>query len=198
MIAGRLFEPRTNSGAKTMARATLDDLLNEPGKAELIGGKIVHYAAVGYRPNRVIGRLLRSLAEHAERIGRGDALTASVGYAVPELASGRESFSPDVSYYEGPSLTNFMRFIGDPPTLAVEVRSESDYTPLAEREIVAKRLDYFEAGTAVVWDVDPIAETISVYRSANPDAPIVYTRGQTAEAEPAVPGWVVDVDWVFS
>jgi Uma2 family endonuclease len=178
-------------------KETLDDLLREPGKAELIGGRIVRYMPVGYRPNRVAARIYRSLDDHCEREGRGVATTDNMGYAVPELTSGRQSFSPDAAYYDGPLPANLMRFIEGPPSLAVEVRSEGDYTPSAEREMAAKRLDYFEAGTAVVWDVDPIAETISVYRSANPDAPVVFTRGQVAEAEPAVLGWVVDVDWVF-
>ena len=181
----------------SQGKETLEDLLREPGRAELIGGRIVRYMAVGFRPNRVEGRIYRSLDDHAEATGRGVATTDSMGYAVPELASGRQSFSPDAAYYDGPMPANLMRFIENPPTLAVEVRSEGDYTPSAIREMAAKRLDYFEAGTEVVWDVDPIAETITVYRSANPDAAVVFTRGQVAEAEPAVPGWVVDVDWVF-
>jgi hypothetical protein len=41
----------------------------------------------------------------------------------------------------------------------------------------------------VVWDVDPVAETIAVYRADAPIQPVVYWRGEVAEAEPAVPGW---------
>ena len=181
----------------SQVNATLDDLLREPGRAELIGGRIVRYMAVGYRPNRVAGRIYRSLDDYCEREGRGVATTDSMGYAVPVLISGRQSFSPDAAYYVGPMPANPMRFIEGPPTLAVEVRSEGDYTPSAEREMAAKRLDYFEAGTAVVWDVDPIAETIAVYRAASPNALVVYARGQVAEAEPAGPGWRVEFDWVF-
>ena len=83
---------------------------------------------------------------------------------------------------------NLMRFIEGTPTLAVEVRSENDYGPAAEIEMAAERRDYFEAGTLVVWDVDPVAETIAAYRGANPDVPTIFTRGQTAEAEPGGPG----------
>ena len=35
--------------------------------------------------------------------------------------------------------------------------------------MAAKRADYFAAGTAVVWDVDPVAELIHVYRADTPD-----------------------------
>lgn len=120
-----------------------------------------------------------------------------MGFAVPELASGRESFSPDAAYYDGPLPTNLMRFVEGPPTLAVEVRSESDYGTAAERAMAAKRADYFAAGTKVIWDVDPVAEVIHVHRATAPDRPNTYMRGQEAEAAPAAPGWRVAVDANF-
>src|SRR5215470_6994595 len=92
-------------------RATLDDLLKVEGKAELIGGSIVHYMPTGHLPNRVAGRIYRSLDDHAEATGRGVAYTDSMGFAVPELPLGRESFSPDASYYVGPIPANPMKFV---------------------------------------------------------------------------------------
>src|SRR5688572_22033054 len=113
--------------AQLQSRATLEDLYREPGKAELIGGRIVRYMATEFLPNRVAHRILRSLDDYAEKSGRGVVCTDNMGYAVRELASGRESFSPDASYYEGPLPANRMRFIEGPPTFAVEVRSEGDF-----------------------------------------------------------------------
>jgi len=182
----------------SQARATVDDLYQTPGKAELIGGRIVHQMATGRTPNRVAGRIYRSLDEHAEQAGKGEAYTDNMGFAIPELASGRESFSPDASYYDGPMPANRMRFIEGPPKFAADVRSENDYGDAAEAEMADKRADYFSAGTLVVWDVDPLAECIHVYRSTDPANPTTYRRGQVAEAEPAVPGWRVAVDWIFS
>ena len=97
------------------------------------------------------------------------ALTDNMGFAVPELPSGRESFSPDVAYYGGPFSVDDMRFIRGAPTFAVEVRSEGDYGAAAEKAMAAKRTEYFAAGTPVVWDVDPIAGCVHVYRSDAPD-----------------------------
>jgi Uma2 family endonuclease len=91
-----------------------------------------------------------------------------------------------------------MRFVEGPPSFAFEVRSAGDYGPSAEAELAAKRTDYFEAGTQVVWDVDPIAETVQVYRAAAPELPQSHSRGQEVDAEPAVPGWRVAVDWIFT
>ena len=58
--------------------------------------------------------------------------------------------------------------------------------------------DYFEAGTRIVWDVDPIAECIHIYRAEAPDQPATFRRGQVVDAEPLLPGWHLDVDWIFA
>jgi len=64
--------------------------------------------------------------------------------------------------------------------------------------MAAKRVDYFAAGTLVVWDVDLLSDdVVRVYRASNPEEPTIYRRGQIAEAEPAVPGWTMAVDGLF-
>lgn len=177
--------------------ATLDDLYREPAKAELIGGRIVYLMPTGRKPNRIAGRIFRSLDEHAEEIGRGEAYTDNFGYTIPRLRSGRESFSPAASIYDGLFPANPMRFIQGAPQFAAEVRSENDYGADAEARLAEKRADYFCAGTLVAWDVDSIADCIRVYRTDAPLTPIVFQRGTLADAEPAVPGWRVSVDWVL-
>lgn len=91
-----------------------------------------------------------------------------------------------------------MRFMEGAPNFAAEVRSENDYGPAVEAEMADKRTDYFAAGTQVVWDVDPLAECVHVYKATAPTRPTTYHRGDIAEAEPAAPGWRVAVDWIFS
>ena len=178
-------------------RATLDDLSRVEGKAELINGRIVQTMGTGDLPSEVAQNIYVSLRSYSKTNKRGIAKADGVAFAVPELTSGRESFAPDTSYYTGPRPVNRMRYISGSPTLAVEVRSQNDYGPAAEIEMAAKRADYFEAGTLVVWDVDPAAETVAVYKADAPDRPTIYRRGDTAEAEPAVPGWRMAVDEVF-
>jgi Uma2 family endonuclease len=179
-------------------RATLDDLYRVEGKAELIGGRIVHFMASGDLPSLVAGEIYASLRQYAKTTKKGKAYPDGIGYAVPELPSGRESFSPDASYYDGIPPVNRMRFIEAAPNFAAEVRSENDYGKAAETEMAAKRADYFAAGTQVVWDVDPVAETVGVYRATDPTKPVIYRRGDTADAEPAVPGWRMKVDDLFA
>ncbi len=181
----------------TIPRATLDDLYRVEGKAELIDGRIVQMAS-GHLPSTVASNIFVELRSYSKQVKKGRAYADGVGFAVPELPSGRESFSPDASYYDGPLPENLMRFIEGPPTCAIEVRSENDYGDTAEEALAAKRADYFLAGTLAVWDVDPQAETIRLYVAPNADQPTVFRRGEVAHAEPAVPGWRMNVDDVFA
>lgn len=175
-------------------KASVNDLHDVEGKAELIAGRIVQLMPSGSRPGQVGGPIYRSLDEHATKAARGVALPDNVGFVVPELASGRQSFSPDAAYYIGDLPADEMDFIDGPPMLAVEVRSKGDYGAAAESERAEKRADYFEAGTLVVWDVDLRAECIRVYRSTSPDQPDIFHKGQQADAESAAPGWRMSVD----
>ena len=83
--------------SSTEVAATLDDLARVDGKAELIAGRIVLLMPTGRRPNRIAARIFRSLDDHAEATGQGEAYTDNIGFAVPRLTSGRQSFAPDAS-----------------------------------------------------------------------------------------------------
>jgi Uma2 family endonuclease len=146
----------------------------------------------GRIPGRASSTIYSSLRAH-EAVSGGYAYPDNVAFLV-NLPK-RKSFAPDAAFStEPPEMTFGTRA----PEFAVEVRSEGDYGPAAEREIVAKRADYFTAGTKVVWDVDLLSDDIvRVYRATAPEEPTIYRRGETAEAEPAVPGWKFPVDELF-
>jgi Uma2 family endonuclease len=178
--------------------ATLDDLARVEGKAELIAGKVVHFMPSGDLPSTVALEITVSLHAYAKAAGRGRAYGDNAGFALPHpLTNGRQSFSPDSAYFTSPARPNRMSSLEGVPVFAIEVRSECDYGPAADREMAEKRSDYFEAGTEVVWDVDPLAETIACYRANTPQSPVIFRRGDTADAEPAVPGWRLSVDALF-
>jgi Uma2 family endonuclease len=180
----------------TAPPATLDDLTRFDGKAELIGGRIVPIMPHGFLAGKVSRRITRSLEDCGVP---GEVVEDNVGYGFSTpLPSGRQSLSPDSSFYTGPLPQNLMHFVKDnPPDFAVEVRSENDYGPAQDREYAIKRKDYFFAGTQVVWDVDPLTKTVTVYRADDPLTGVKLVIGDTADAEPAVPGWRVAVADLF-
>ncbi len=177
--------------------ATIEDLYHVPedGKAEIVNGELQLMSPTGDIPGRAGDAILVSLRAHERRTGVGRAYGDNKGFIVS--LPHRRSFSPDAAYYIGPRAGG--KFLQGAPVFAVEVRSEGDYGPAAEREIAAKRRDYFAAGTQVVWDVDVLrSEAVRVYRATDPENPTVYRRGELAEAEPAVPGWTMPVEDLFN
>jgi Uma2 family endonuclease len=180
----------------TKSKAKIEDLYRVEGKAELVNGEIVHMPPTGYLPGYAGDEIFFSLRAYLKdkKIG-GIAVGDNKGFRVN--LPGRESFSPDAAYYSGKPTG--MKFLEGAPAFAVEVRSENDYGTKAEREIAAKRADYFAAGTAVVWDVDLLSpDVIKSYSKDQPETPKIYRRGDMAEAEPAVPEWRIPVDDLFA
>jgi Uma2 family endonuclease len=180
----------------TRPKATIEDLYKVPDnqKAELVNGELVLIMPTGDAPGYAADEIFAALREHARRTGTGRAVGDNKGFRVH--LPHRESFSPDAAYYTGPRAG--MRFFEGAPVFAVEVRSENDYGPQAERELAQKRSDYFAAGTQVVWDVDLLSDdVVKVYRASSPSQPAIYRRGDLAEAEPAVSGWSMPVEALF-
>jgi Uma2 family endonuclease len=170
----------------------LAELYKVEGKAEIVDGRIVRMSPTGRKPGRAGAAIYRSLLMYEK---------AAAGYAYPDNVAflvdlpNRKSFAPDVAFSKEPPE---MEFGKGAPVFAAEVRSEGDYGTRAERTITANRSDYFAAGTKVVWDVDLLSDdVVRVYRADKPGEPTIYRRGETTEAEPAVPGWKFPVDELF-
>lgn len=181
-------------------KATIADLYRVPenGKAEIIDGRLVRFMSTGKRPNRVSGNIYLSLRQHEKQSTGGLAVADNGGFIVH--LSNWESFSPDAAWYLGEigNADNEMDFYEGAPVFAAEVRSKNDYGEAAERALEAKCRDYFAAGTLVVWDVDARSEAVvRAYRSDKPEHPLIFRRGEVADAEPAVPGWRMPVDELF-
>ena len=174
--------------------ATIDDLLKVKQKAEIVNGEIILMSPTGSLPGYAGDAIFSSLFDYSKRQKYGRAIGDNKAFVV-DLPH-RKSFSPDAAFYVG--ADGGMKFYQGAPLLAVEVRSERDYGPGAERRMAKKRSDYFAAGTLVVWDVDLLSEdVVRVHRSTDPEKATIYRRREIAEAEPAVPGWTMPVDDLF-
>lgn len=187
---------------KTAARAGDRDALIEalyrtPGKAEIVNGEIREYMATGGIPNYAAGEIFAELRQYARATRRGVAVTDGAGFTVK--LPNRSSFSPDAAFWTGVAPT--AKFYEGAPVFAVEVRSEGDSGPVAEAEMREKRRDYFAAGTEVVWDVDTRSDAATVRkytRTGGAEVPArTYGKGDTADAEPALPGFAAAVRDLF-
>ena len=180
--------------ANPKPRANLADLYKEPGKAELVNGELVRLMPTGNEPGYAGDAILVSLWQYAKERKNGIAVGDNKAFSVN--LPHRESFSPNAAYHTGPR--SGMKFFVGAPIFAVEVHSEGDYGRAAERDLAAKRFDYFRTGTLVVWDVDlQSTSIINKYTSDSPDLPVIFGRGEIADAEPAVPNWKFSVDDLF-
>ncbi len=177
----------------TTTERLIAELYNVDGKAEIVGGRVVMMSPTGDLPSSAGLEIAVSLRSYAKQRG-GKAYGDNAAFLV-DLPN-RKSFCPDAAYYTGPRTK--MKFLSEAPDFAAEVRSEGDYGPAAEREMAAKRADYFAAGTKVVWDVDLLSDdVVRKYTADSPEKPAIFRRGEQAEAEPAVPGWSFPVAELF-
>lgn len=174
--------------------ATIEDLYAVQGKAEIVNGEIVLMSPTGAAPSYAATEIVVSLRNYSRQIKKGYAVADNAAFRV-DLPN-RKSFSPDAAYYVG--KWTGMKFFEGAPIFGVEVLSEGDYGSAAETAMARKRADYFAAGTLVVWDVNLLSEdVIKSYRADKPAEPTTFGRDQITDAEPAVPGWSMQVNDLF-
>lgn len=83
-------------------------------------------------------------------------------------------------------------FIDGPPVLVVEITSPSD----SAESIAEKVRAYLRAGVPLVWEVNPLFQTVTVHR---PDArPVLFNVDQDITAEPHLPGFRAAVADIFA
>ncbi len=172
----------------------MEQLTKIEGKAEIVGGKIIQHVPTGEEPGLSALQIVVSLFVYAQRIGRGRAVGDNVIFSVS--LPNRKSFSPDAAYMEQ-ERSGSMRAINGAPLFAVEVRSENDYGPTAERAIAAKIADYFAAGTRAVWDVDLLSENVVTLHQPQTE-PQTFQRGDIANAGEALADWTMPVNEIFA
>ena len=155
---------KTMSETATTARprATEADLLQMPQdgyKYELVDGEI-RMSPGGARYGQISVELSVLLHAFAEPRGLGHVFDSSTGFRLP----GGNVRSPDVCFVRRGRFENERPpddFPDLAPDLVVEVLSPGDST----RHVLDKVGEYLQAGTRLVWVIDPKRERAAVYRS---------------------------------
>ena len=122
----------------TKVEATIEDLYKVEGKAELVNGEIVEMPLTGYLPHYAAQEIMISLRSYVKRTRTGYAIGDNVGFVVN--LPHRKSFCPDARFM---LARTWVKFFNGAPVFAVEVRSENDYGPRAERQMAKETCRLF-------------------------------------------------------
>ena len=79
-----------------------------------------------------------------------------------------------------------------PPDLAVEVLSPSN----TKKEMERKRLEYFKAGTRLVWEIDPESRTATAY--TDPEKHTLLHETESLNGGDVLPGFSLSLAELFS
>jgi Uma2 family endonuclease len=176
----------------TATEADVITAMEAPRKrlCELIDGVLVE-KAVGFTESVLASKLIFLLMGFVESRNLG-LITAPDGTV--RLWAGRVRI-PDVAFTSWDRMPGRRRppqpIPGLAPNLAVEILSASN--TLAE--MVRKRADYFAAGVQLVWIIDPVARTITVYTDPNTDTTL--TEADTLDGSLALPGFTLPLRNLF-
>lgn len=97
------------------------------------------------------------LQSHVRTNQLGRIYTSDTGFRV-----GERVLMPDIAFLSISQLPDDRSTIFPiPPELAIEVVSPTD----SQSKVAEKALAYLEAGTRLVWIIEPTAQTVTVYRS---------------------------------
>jgi Uma2 family endonuclease len=177
--------------------ATEQDLLRmverEKRLVELIDGTLVE-KPVGWMESRIAMAIALALGDfiRPRRLGY---LAGADGTL--RMKSGRIRL-PDVSFVSADDVPGGVlpnEAVPElPPTLAVEVISESN----TAEEMRLKVAEYFESGSRLVWLVYPQTRTIAVFDRPGTEPTRVLGMDDVLEGGTAVPGFAVPVSEVFA
>lgn len=175
--------------------ATDQDLLDicehEGPLCELLDGILVEKAVGGFESYLAI-----TLAEILIQFARKHDLGIVLGEAGMLRFSPTKVYLPDISFIswaQNPMAELRKQPIADlHPDLAVEVLSKSNTTS----EMANKRKDYFAWGTQLVWELDPVAQTMRVYTS--PEQFTTIDIHGTLDGGTVLPGFQLPLVQIFN
>lgn len=160
-------------------------------RVELSRGRVVREPRPGAEHGWLAGRLVGLLSSHVEEHALGVVATET-GFLLREHPSTVRG--PDVAFVSEDRLSaeGIPRgFWTVPPDLAVEVVSPSN----TAAEIQEKVLEYLEAGTQLVWVVDPMTRSVTVW--IPPAEAHVLRDGEVLDGGAVLPEFRLEVSTLF-
>ena len=166
---------------------TLAEFLeNDIDGYEYVKGELVPMSPPTRIHSKISVNVIRHLDQHVRENQLGEV------HVEATFQVGERALKPDVAFMptsqlDGDENTGFLI----PPDLAIEVLSPTD----VQWRVVDKAFAYLNAGTRLVWVLDPRSKTVTVYRSENDMA--LLTREDTLTGGDVVPGFTCQVSQLF-
>ena len=137
------------------------------------------------------GRIGANVCSYLRLYLRENQLDAMVfvdsGFTVEERV-----LKPDVAFLSAAEIPDNLRKASPvPPELAVEVVSPSDKL----YSVIEKAFAYLNAGTRLVWVIEPVAKTVTVYRSESDFQ--TFKSSDTLTGEDVIDGFSCQVAELF-
>lgn len=167
-------------------------VLDLPGKStELVRGRLLVREPPSTYHGRLAARLLYRLGQHVYEQDLGELCGQNTGFHLftnPDTVR-----APDVAFIRKDRLGGIhgRGYAQLAPDLAVVIRSSGERAG----EQLAKVGDLLEAGTPLVWVIDPERREAHVYRADGSVA--IVGEHDTLEGEEVLPGWRCDLAEVW-
>jgi len=167
---------------------TLEEFLaNDYSSYEYAKGELVSMSFPTMAHGEISSNIVILLGNHVRQHQLGRIYTAETTFQVGE--SGRK---PDVAFVSQERLPeNRHQASPIPPDLAIEVVSPSDTV----YNVLEKVLEYLDAGTQMLWVIEPIIKTVTVYRSRSDIK--IFTQNDILTGEKVIEGFQCAVAEIF-
>jgi Uma2 family endonuclease len=185
----------TSAPERKLTRADYVLLPERNAIQNLLGGELRMTPAPSRKHQEVLARLYEKVGLFARDRGLGCCWFSPFDVFLSDV----DVVQPDLLFVGADQVARVTeRGLEGPPTLAVEVLSESN----RRQDEIEKRSLYERAGVVEYWTVDPERERVRVYRRPTPGAPYAPPLELAAEpagrlATPLLPGLEIALTELF-
>ena len=187
--------PQRSAVMSTTTPVTADHLLRMPDdghRYELVAGELRRMVPAGWRHGAVGAQLFNLLSRHVHQEQLGRTFLAETGFLIardPDTVR-----APDIAFIHKdhlPAVDPEEVFWPGAPDLAVEVVSPGDTMGQIDEKVKA----WLDAGTGMVWVVNPQWRNVTAYRSSVDIKTL--TENDELAGDDVVPGFRCQVQDVF-
>ena len=154
---------------------------------EYVKGELIPVPPNSLEHGNITANLFLPLGLYVRENQLGSVYMPDTGFKV-----GERVLMPDIAFLANARIPDDLSKASPvPPDIAVEVVSPTD----ASRRVVEKAFAYLDAGTQLVWVLEPRSKTITVYRSETDIS--LLTRNDPLTGENVIEGFSCQVAELF-